>query len=79
MASLGPGGSLDTEPLIRSIKDGGHLNKTLVAICVAEGMNKTGVKSELQNRIIESMSFPLVASRRSLAIAFPSTTIFSRV
>ncbi|EHL01649.1 hypothetical protein M7I_2283 [Glarea lozoyensis 74030] len=58
MASLGPAGSLDTEPLIRTIKDGGLLNKTLMSICVAESMNKTGVKSELQNRIIETRNTP---------------------
>ncbi|RDL35035.1 Uncharacterized protein BP5553_06966 [Venustampulla echinocandica] len=52
MASMG-GGYLDPEPLIRTIRDGGLLNKTLQSICHAEGQSKNGVKSELQARIIE--------------------------
>lgn len=48
------GGYMDADSLIRYVKDGGHLNKTLSAICAAEGVGKNGVKSELQGRIIES-------------------------
>lgn len=46
---------LDADALIRYVKDGGHLNKTLSAICAAEGLSKNGVKSELQGRIIEKI------------------------
>ncbi len=53
MASMG-GGYLDPEPLIRSTKTSGLLNKQLQQICAYEGLSKIGVKAELQNRIIES-------------------------
>ncbi|KAE8450116.1 hypothetical protein EG329_006897 [Mollisiaceae sp. DMI_Dod_QoI] len=52
MASMG-GGYLDPEPLIRSTKTSGLLNKQLQQICAYEGLSKIGVKAELQNRIIE--------------------------
>ncbi|TVY20150.1 E3 SUMO-protein ligase pli1 [Lachnellula arida] len=52
---MASGGYMDAEALIRYVKDGGHLNKTLSAICVAEGVGKNGVKSELQGRIIEKI------------------------
>ncbi|TVY28646.1 E3 SUMO-protein ligase [Lachnellula hyalina] len=52
---MASGGYLDADALIRYVKDGGHLNKTLSAICAAEGVGKNGVKSELQARIIEKI------------------------
>lgn len=54
MASIRPD-YLNPEPLSRTIRNGGYINKTLVAICAAEGLNKAGVKADLQKRIIESM------------------------
>jgi len=56
MASNGLGFSADPEVVVRYVKDGGHLNKTLSSICQAEGLGKNGVKSELQGRIIASES-----------------------
>ncbi|KAG9235504.1 PINIT domain-containing protein [Amylocarpus encephaloides] len=55
MASMGRSGYIDPEPLIRAIKGSGLLNKTLSAICSAEGLSKNGVKSELMSRLIERM------------------------
>ncbi|TVY45204.1 E3 SUMO-protein ligase, partial [Lachnellula occidentalis] len=55
LLAMASGGYLDAEALIRYVKDGGHLNKTLSAICAAEGVGKNGVKSELQGRIIEKI------------------------
>lgn len=52
MAST-PGGQLDPEPYVRIVKNSGMLNRTLQAICINEGMNKNGVKAELQQRIID--------------------------
>lgn len=43
----------DVEPLVRRVKAPGMVNKLLQNICVAEGLNKTGVKAELQSRLIE--------------------------
>ena len=77
MASLGASSPLDYEPLIRTIKDGGLINKTLQVICASEGMNKTGVKAELQNRIIESTSFAAAASQRSFPVCFPTNLTMS--
>lgn len=69
---MASGGYMDAEALIRYVKDGGHLNKTLSAICAAEGVGKNGVKSELQNRIIESKShqFGSMLCSRRLPVAF---------
>jgi hypothetical protein len=55
MASMG-GAYLDPEPTARLVKT--YVNKFLQQICVGEGMSKFGVKAELQNRIIDSMSHP---------------------
>jgi E3 SUMO-protein ligase PIAS1 len=55
MASLG-GGYLDVDPLIRKVKGGGMVNRILQQICGGEGLNKYGVKAELQQRIIDSES-----------------------
>lgn len=52
-------GRLDPEPSVRIIRTGGYLNKQLIAICASEGLNKVGVKAELQQRIIESMLLSL--------------------
>ncbi|KAI9641561.1 E3 SUMO-protein ligase pli1 [Ciborinia camelliae] len=57
MASMGGGGFLDPEPFVRKVKNGGFLNQTLKNICAAEQMKFTGVKAELQNRIIERIRF----------------------
>jgi E3 SUMO-protein ligase PIAS1 len=54
-------GYLDPEPVARMVKSPGMINKILQQICVAEGMNKAGVKAELQSRIIESRSIHLQA------------------
>ncbi|KAF4634608.1 hypothetical protein G7Y89_g3509 [Cudoniella acicularis] len=54
MASMG-GNLIDAEPLIQFVRSGGIINKTLAQICQAEGQSKTGVKSDLQNRIIASL------------------------
>ena len=53
MASMG-GGQLDPEPLIRMVKNAGMVNRTLQEILNAEGQSKTGVKADLQERIISS-------------------------
>ncbi len=53
MASMG-GGYLDVDPLIRKVKGGGMVNRILQQICGGEGLNKYGVKAELQQRIIDS-------------------------
>jgi hypothetical protein len=50
------GAYLDPEPTARLVKT--YVNKFLQQICVGEGMSKFGVKAELQNRIIDSMSHP---------------------
>ena len=56
MASMG-GGQLDPEPLIRLVKSAGMVNRTLQDILNAEGQSKTGVKADLQQRIIGSKVF----------------------
>jgi len=53
MASMG-GGPLDPEPLIRLVKSVGMVNRLLQQILGAEGESKTGVKADLQQRIIAS-------------------------
>ena len=68
---MASGGYLDAEALIRYVKDGGHLNKVLSAICAAEGVGKNGVKSELQGRIIESKSYQWVWFLVTLEDFFP--------
>jgi hypothetical protein len=55
MASMG-GGQLDPEPLVRLVKNSGMLNRTLQSICSSDGLNRNGVKAELQQRIIDSTS-----------------------
>jgi hypothetical protein len=60
MASMGAS-PLDYEPvardiLIRQIKNGGYVNKLLQHICQAEGISASGVKAQLQNRIVDSKS-----------------------
>lgn len=45
---------MDPDPLIRIIRSGKFLNKTLISICNSEGLSKGGVKAELQGRIIDS-------------------------
>jgi hypothetical protein len=50
------GAYIDPEPTARLVKT--YVNKFLQQICVGEGMSKFGVKAELQNRIIDSMSHP---------------------
>jgi hypothetical protein len=54
MASMGDVGQLDPEPLIRYITHQPILNKNLIIICKAEGLSGTGVKSDLQRRIVQS-------------------------
>lgn len=54
MAST-PGVPLDPEPYVRLVRNSGMLNRTLQTICIKEGLNKNGVKAELQQRIIDSM------------------------
>jgi hypothetical protein len=49
------GGQLDPEPYVRIVRNAGMLNRTLQAICTNEGLNKNGVKAELQQRIIDRM------------------------
>jgi hypothetical protein len=56
MASMGVTQN-DVDILVRKIKAGGMLNRTLQAICSNEGLKQTGVKTELQQRIIDSMLF----------------------
>lgn len=64
------GGYLDPEPLIRSTKTLGLLNKQLQSICAFEGLSKIGVKAELQNRIIESMPICSALSLLVLTLEF---------
>ena len=52
-------GYLDPEPVARMVKSPGMINRILQQICVAEGMNKAGVKAELQSRIVDSRSIHL--------------------
>ncbi|CAG8975849.1 hypothetical protein HYALB_00010245 [Hymenoscyphus albidus] len=53
MTSMGGSLLLDAEPLVRAVQTSGMLNKTLIQICANDGLPKTGVKLELQQRIIE--------------------------
>lgn len=53
MASM-EGGVLDREKLSRSVNSRGTINRVLQDICLAEGLSKAGVKSDLQARINES-------------------------
>jgi E3 SUMO-protein ligase PIAS1 len=53
MAST-PSMPLDPEPYVRLVRNSGMLNRTLQSICTGEGLNKNGVKAELQQRIIDS-------------------------
>jgi E3 SUMO-protein ligase PIAS1 len=53
MASMGGGPYLNWEPVSRALKGPGMVNKILQQICSNEGLNKNGVKAELQARIIE--------------------------
>jgi hypothetical protein len=78
MASMGPG-FLDPEPSVRTIRNGGYINKLLIAICVAEGLNKVGVKAELQQRIIESTSTPPTPSHSLAPKFFVGDVHFFRV
>lgn len=49
------GGYLDLnpDPIIRLVKNVGMVNKILQQILTAEGLKTTGVKAELQERIIQ--------------------------
>lgn len=68
MASMGVTQN-DVDILVRKIKAGGMLNRTLQAICSNEGLKQTGVKTELQQRIIDSM---LCSSGKALLATIPS-------
>ncbi|TAQ89818.1 hypothetical protein B7494_g1853 [Chlorociboria aeruginascens] len=54
MASTG-GAILDTAALERRVRNGGMINKTLAQICIAEGLNKHGNKSDLQAKLIAQL------------------------
>lgn len=54
MASMGAT-QVEFDLLVARVKNAGLLNKTLQAICSNEGLNKNGIKAELQQRIIDSM------------------------
>jgi len=47
---------MDVGPLSRMVRSGKFLNKHLIAICGQDAMSKTGVKADLQQRIIDSKS-----------------------
>jgi E3 SUMO-protein ligase PIAS1 len=54
MASMGGGAyHLPWEQVSRTLKSAGMVNRVLQQICVTEGLNKAGVKAELQQRIID--------------------------
>lgn len=73
------GGSLlDPEPLVRTVKDGGMLNKTLVLICAADGLSKAGVKLELQTRIIDRGFLSLLPSPHHFSTAYLSLALALR-
>lgn len=61
-------GSLDAEPLVRIVKHSGMLNRTLQFICSEEGVNKNGVKADLQQRIIERTSCREEPSSETLSL-----------
>ncbi|KAH8821519.1 PINIT domain-containing protein [Xylogone sp. PMI_703] len=52
MASMG-GGYLDPEPVVRMVKNTGLINRLLSQICQYEGLKSTGVKADLQQRIMD--------------------------
>lgn len=71
-------GSLDAEPLVRVIKHSGMLNRTLQSICSEEGVNKNGVKADLQQRIIDRTFRRGEASSETLCLLYfygPSSNI----
>jgi len=69
------GAYLDPEPTARLVKT--YVNKFLQQICVGEGMSKFGVKAELQNRIIDSMSHPALSKICQTPSFRPFTAISS--
>ena len=66
MASINP---YELDATIRKVKGTGMVNKLLQLICVGEGLNKYGVKADLQQKIIDS---EFVARRYPPASSFPS-------
>lgn len=69
---------LDPDPLIRIIRSGKFLNKTLIAICASEGLSKAGVKAEYQQRIIESMlRLPSFHDLDSSSLLLPSDPLYT--
>lgn len=62
MASVG-GGYLDPEPVIRLVKNNGLINRVLSQICQHENLKASGVKADLQQRIIDRKSTELVPLR----------------
>ena len=57
-------GSSEVDQLVRRLKASGMVNRILQSICVAEGINKNGVKADLQARIIESKSMLILRKLR---------------
>lgn len=65
---------LRVEPVQRLLTSAKILNKSLQQICAKEGLNKTGVKADFQNRIIGSkLWWGGDNSKRSLTRNFPFT------
>ena len=72
MASIEP---YEVAALERQVKASGMINRVLVQICANEGLSKSGIKADLQQRIIESELLP-----DSLSLVPPSRhhqTIYS--
>jgi hypothetical protein len=69
MASMGGGNRLDWEKASRLLKAPGMVNRVLQQICSAEGLNKNGVKADLQFRITQSR-FEWAGVRVALLVTF---------
>ena len=70
----GPGGQFDLRSAEKRLRGNGIVNKVLQQICQHEGLEKNGVKSAMQTRILESKFGG--GSRHSLAHMFLASRLY---
>lgn len=66
---------LDVNTLLRRVQGNSLFNRQLSSVCQVNGLKSTGVKAELQRRIVHRESFRLQRPESRPVCAYPTATV----